>query len=244
MTKKISLDSYEKMAKDYSSFVDGKPWNADYERPAMLELIGEIKGKKILDAGCAAGWYSKTFLELKATRVVGMDFSSEMIRYANLRLKDLDKSKYKFYHHDLNEKCSFLEDRKFDLVVSSLTMHYIEDWKRPLTEFYRVLKSDGRLVISIHHPLADYIDFQKENYFKKELQKDIWNMDNKQVEVEFYTRSLGEIIKEIVGSGFLIEDIIEPKPTKNFEEKNKKAYDYLMKNPNFLLIKALKKKDC
>ena len=101
--------------------------------------------------------------------------------------------------------------------------------------------SKGELIISIHHPLADYINFKKESYFKRELTKEIWKMNGKNVEVQFYTRSLHEVMNSITAAGFLIEAIVEPMPTKKFKEKDEKSYEMLMKKPNFLLIKAIKK---
>lgn len=238
--EKISLDSYEKMAIDYANHVDNKPWNADYERPAVTKLVGEVKGKTILDAGCAAGWYTKQFIDMGAKRVVGLDFSPEMIRFCNIRLKDEDKNKYEFHCHDLNQKLDYLRDEEFDKIVSSLTMHYLGDWNTPLEEFNRLLKTSGELVISIHHPMDDYIHFEKRNYFKRELTTDVWEMNGKNVEVQYYTRSLHEVMNSITDAGFLIKAIIEPIPTEKFKEKNEKAYKMLMKKPNFLLIKAIK----
>ena len=237
----VSLDSYEKMAVDYSEYVDNKPWNADYERPAILKLVGKVEGETILDAGCAAGWYTKKFIDMGADKVVGLDFSPQMIKFCNIRLKDDPKEKYEFHCHDLNKKLDYLKDKRFNKVVSSLTLHYLEDWKIPLKEFNRLLIDNGELIISIHHPIADYIDFKKDNYFKRELVKDIWEMNGKDVEVEFYTRSLHEVMNSITSAGFLIESIVEPIPTDKFKEKNRAGYEGLMKKPNFLLIKAIKK---
>ncbi len=238
---KISLDSYEKMADDYAGHVDDNPWNADYERPATLSLVGDVKGEMILDAGCAAGWYSKKFLEMKAKGVVGLDFSPEMIKVANERLKGEAAGAYEFHCHDLNKKMDYLEDETFNKVVSSLTLHYLEDWSTPLNEFNRVLKEDGELIISIHHPFMEYLVFEKENYFKKELTTDIWSMNGREVEVKFYTRPLHEVINNIAGAGFLIEGILEPMPTLKFREKNSEAYETLTKRPQFLFIKAVKR---
>lgn len=239
---KLSLESYEKMADDYAGHVDDKPWNADYERPATLSLVGEVKGEMILDAGCAAGWYSKKFLEMGAKGVVGLDFSPEMVKMANYRLKDEAGGTYEFHCHDLNEKIDYLKDKTFNKVVSSLTMHYLEDWSTALNEFNRVLKEDGELIISIHHPFMDYLVFEKENYFKKELTTDIWEMNGREVEVKFYTRPLHEVINGITSAGFLIEGILEPMPTLKFKEKNSEAYETLIKRPQFLFIKAIKSK--
>lgn len=55
----VSLNSYEEMAEYYFKYVDIKPLNAYYERPATISLLPQVRGKKVLDAGCAAGWYTK-----------------------------------------------------------------------------------------------------------------------------------------------------------------------------------------
>ena len=76
--KSISFDSYEKMAEYYFEYVDTKPFNAYYERPATLSLLPSVTGKKVLDAGCAAGWYSEWLIE-KGANVIALDFSPSMI---------------------------------------------------------------------------------------------------------------------------------------------------------------------
>ena len=45
-------------------------------------------------------------------------------------------------------------DAKFDDVIASLVLHYLEDWAGPLAELRRVLKSGGRLIVSVIHPLS------------------------------------------------------------------------------------------
>jgi len=238
--KKVSLTSYEIMADDYMGYVDEKPWNADYERPGTLDLVGSVEGLEILDAGCAAGWYSKTMLDMGARRVVGLDFSPSMIERSRERLRAYKKSSYEFYCHDLNEEIAELEDRSFHKVISSLALHYLEDWKTPLNEFYRLLKDGGELIISVHHPFMEYLVFNRENYFKKELIKDVWSMNGREVEVEFYTRPLHEIINNITKAGFLIERVEEPMPTENFKKKDPSNYAKLTKRPQFLFLRAVK----
>ena len=236
----ISLKSYEIMADDYAGYVDEKPWNADYERPETLKLLGDVEGLDILDAGCAAGWYSKTVLDRGAHKVTGVDFSPEMIGRSRKRLEKYDSKRYDFYCHDLNEKMTFLEDGSIDKAVSSLTMHYLKEWDLPLKEIYRVLREGGELVLSIHHPFMEYLVFNKENYFKKELTRDMWSMNGKEVEVEFYTRPLHEILNSITENGFIIEKVSEPMPTEEFKRKDPYNYEKLTKRPQFLFIKASK----
>lgn len=56
-------------------------YNKLVEIPAMLSLIGNVKGKKMLDAGCGHGYYS-LLLAKKGPRVTGIDISEKMIELA------------------------------------------------------------------------------------------------------------------------------------------------------------------
>jgi SAM-dependent methyltransferase len=239
--KKVSLDSYEIMAEDYGSFIDFNTWNTDYERPCTTNMLGNVLNKVVLDAGCAAGWYTKKFLNDGADKVVALDFSPKMIEETKNRLKDIENKNYDVIQWDLNEKLSFLSNETFDTILSSLTMHYLEDWETPLNEFNRVLKPKGELIISIHHPFADYLQFKNEDYFMRNLVSDIWHMNGKEVKVQFYTRSLSEMTNALTKAGFFIEKMEEPMPTIDFKRKDEKNYEWLTKNPNFLFIKCIKK---
>jgi 2-polyprenyl-3-methyl-5-hydroxy-6-metoxy-1,4-benzoquinol methylase len=54
-TRPIALEAYEELAESYAALVDTKPHNALYERPATLSLLPEVRGKRVLDAGCGPG---------------------------------------------------------------------------------------------------------------------------------------------------------------------------------------------
>ena len=49
--------SYDDTADAYAAGVDSRPYNALYERPAMLDLLPPLPGTRVLDAGCGPGWY-------------------------------------------------------------------------------------------------------------------------------------------------------------------------------------------
>jgi ubiquinone/menaquinone biosynthesis C-methylase UbiE len=231
----VSLNSYEEMAEYYFKYIDTKPFNAYYERPAILSLLPEVKGKKVLDAGCAAGWYTKWLLE-KGASVTALDFSPNMIEMTKKRVGN----KAEIIRADLNDPLNFIEDDSIEVVLSSLTLHYIKDWDVVMNEFNRILKKDGQLVISIHHPFMDFTVFNKENYFSTELLDDEWDTNNGKVKVQFYRRPLSRIITSIIEAGFIIEKLLEPMPIEQFKIEQPKIYDKLTKKPQFLFIRAKK----
>ena len=231
----ISFNSYEEMAEYYFKHVDTKPFNAYYERSATISLLPQVKGKKILDAGCAAGWYTKWLLD-KGASVIALDFSPNMIEMTKKRVGN----KAKVIKADLNERLHFIEDESIDVILSSLTLHYIKNWNLVMSEFNRILKRDGQLIISIHHPFMDFTVFNKENYFLTELLDDEWNTNNGKVKVQFYRRPLSAIITPIIDAGFIIERLLEPMPIEEFKIAHPNTYDRLTKNPQFLFIRAKK----
>lgn len=231
----VSFNSYEEMADYYFKCIDTKPFNAYYERPGTLSLLPEVKDKNVLDAGCAAGWYTNWLLENGAS-VTSLDFSPSMIEMTKKRVGN----KAKIIRADLNEPLSFLQNESFEIVLSSLTLHYIKDWDLVMNEFNRVLKKDGQLIISVHHPFMDFTVFNRENYFLTELLYDEWDTDYGKVKVEFYRRPISEIMNSIISPGFIIEKVLEPMPTEQFKINEPEKYDRLTKKPQFLFIRARK----
>ncbi|MBP2637005.1 MAG: Methyltransferase type 11 [Firmicutes bacterium] len=141
---------------------------------------------------------------------------------------------------DLNEPLNFIENKSLDIIVSSLTLHYIKDWNLVMSEFYRVLKAEGILVFSVHHPFMDFTYFNRENYFLTEIIEDEWETNTGRVKVQFYRRPLCKIISPTIEAGFIIEKLIEPMPTEQFKELHPKVYERLTRNPQFIFLRVRK----
>lgn len=142
-----------------------------------------------------------------------------------------------FFVHDLEVPFTMLEDHYFDTVVCALAMHYTEDWNQTLQEFYRVLKPNGMLVISIEHPFFEYTYFTSKKYFDiEEGVKCTWNGLGRPLEIHRYRRSLQECINPLVRNGFIIDTLLEPKPVAEFKKRDPKHYKELNKFPAFMCI--------
>lgn len=234
--KQKIVAAYEEMADSYNALIDHKPHNAYYDRPNTLKLIPEVTGKNILDAACGPGKYAQILIEMDAT-VTGFDISPKMVAHARERNKGLGN----FFVHDMSCPFDLLEDQSFDIVVCALALHYLEDWNLTIQEFYRVLKPNGSLVLSVEHPFFEYEYFNSEHYFDVEAVNATWSGFGKPIQVNSYRRSLNDCIQPITSNGFYIDRLVEPKPVAEFEKRDPRHFKELNEFPSFMHIRAVKK---
>lgn len=236
MNKEKIKEAYNILAENYNRLIDHKPHNAYYDRPNTLKLLGEVTGKRILDAACGPGKYAEILIKKGAT-VTGFDFSPEMIKYA----KERNENRGDFFEHDLSMPLSMIADQSFDVVLCALALHYIEDWTDTIREFRRVLKDNGQLIISIEHPFFEYTYFKSTDYFKTEAVKCTWGGFGFPVEINSYRRSLHTCITPLTENGFYIDQLVEPKPVKEFEALDPRHFKELNEFPGFLCIRAVRR---
>ena len=223
-------DLYSQRAGIYLSLVDSKPHNALYERPAMIRLIPNVEGQSILDMGCAGGWYSQQLLE-KGAHVTALDNSPEMVEAARKILPD----HVRIFQHDLNQPIRDLADSSQDGIVASLVFHYIQDWNTLFRECHRLLRPEGWMLFSTHHPFGEYQRLCLETYFKCESVMDDWGVFGK---VQFFRRSLTETMKSLKDAGFVIDTFLEPLPTDEIRQVDENLFDRLNRFPDFLILKV------
>ena len=235
MTSNSNIDrdfNYDEIAEAYAAGVDNAPYNAHYERPATLALIPEVNGAHILDAGCGSGFYSEE-LARRGARVIGLDASAEMVKHATRRLGDNPNVTVRVA--DLTQPIDFIGDGDVDGILAPLVLHYFRDWAPTLAEFRRVLKPDGWIVMSTHHPTTEAVRFNVANYFVTEALEDYWSWVGN---VRFFRRPLTAITGALTDAGFVIEKLLEPLPDEFFRETKPDVFERLLKFPEFILIRA------
>jgi SAM-dependent methyltransferase len=229
--------SYEPIAGQYAATIDDAPYNKHYERPAMLAALPLVDGRRILEAGCGAGWYTEQLLA-RGAHVTAVDASPALVEHTRNRIAPMPGSaeRAEVRAHDLRQPLGFAADASVDGVVSGLVMHYLRDWSTPLAEFRRVLRPGGWLLFSTHHPAADAARLQAgESYFDIVQMEDFWK---RMGTVRFYRRSLMSIGDALADARFGIERIIEPRPTDEFRAVKPDSYERLMRHPEFIILLA------
>ncbi len=224
---------YDAMASEYAADNDDGAFNSFYERPALLSMVGDITGLRVLDLGCGAGQLSAELVELGAV-VTGIDVSPAMIDIARRRLG----ASVTLLVGDISRPLPFESD-SFDLVVASLVLHYVEDWVPVLHEVRRVLTHLGPLLFSTHHPTMDWKRISKDDYFAKRQATETWVKGGKPFDVTFWRRPLSEISAAIRGAGLVIDLLVEPEPAASLAEVDPSIDEYLRTHPHFLFVRAI-----
>lgn len=234
-SRPVALDAYDSMAEAYAAAIEENPRSTYYERPALMDLLPDVSGRRVLDAGCGPGVMMEWLLAQGAD-VVGVDVSANMLKLAEQRVGDAAV----LHMADLEQPMPFLADSSFDVILTSGTLGYVRDWLAVFREFSRVLKSGGCVVFSVGHPCSEYTLNETDDYFSTELREYTWGGLGAPIVVPCYRRPLSHMIDPMVRAGFSIERVIEPVPTKEFAEVNPEEYAQLMRRPRVLCVRVRK----
>ena len=145
------IHQYNQIGKDYikgknSFFSEREDWGTK----TMLEYIGNIKNKIVLDMGCGDGLDSIKYLEMGA-KVIGLDPSEYMIEQARRNLKDRVEFLVGGYENIP------LKDKSVDLLVGRYSLHYLKEFDKAYKEIRRVLKDGGFFVLLVPSPIGDLL---------------------------------------------------------------------------------------
>lgn len=236
-------------------------WNANkksghslLEKPAIYSLLPQLQGKSVLCIGCGLGEECKHIKSLGADFVIGTDISKPMLERAQETYPEIQ-----FIHMDM-QKLNF-PSKSFDLVFSSLAIHYCENWEVPLKEMYRVLKDSGKVIFSTHHPSAWGAQKNEDSVSKEQLLGYTLNKKSGELkiygdyfksrriegqffgkfDVIYYHKSFSQILREIKNSNFYIDNCVEPEPLPEAQQIDNHFWKINQKIPLFVIFCLLKK---
>ena len=218
--------------------------NAAGEWYVLREMLPEFQNKNVLDLGCGYGWHCIYAKEQGAEKVVGIDLSEKMIKKAIDNSKDLAIEYKQMAIEDIN-----FPAEEFDIVISSLAFHYVENLTAIFNKINTNLKKGGSFVFSMEHPA--FTSREEQDWFTDTNGNRLhWPIDNYQNEGIRHTQFLGHevikyhrtfesIINTLISNNFTIKQIAEPKPSDEIVEKYPEMIDEA-RRPIFILISAIK----
>ncbi|MFF8606789.1 class I SAM-dependent methyltransferase [Streptomyces sp. NPDC015346] len=147
----MSVQQYDEIGEAYEGF-KALPLEQYVVVPGFLALVGDVRGKSVLDLASGTGFYSREFRRRGAADVLGIDISGEMIAVAQ-DLEERDPLGVRYEVGDAAELRSFEE--RFDIALAVQLLNYAEDiatTERMCRNVHRSLKPGGELFLLNQSP--------------------------------------------------------------------------------------------
>lgn len=235
----IFFEAYSNMTRSKNGLQGAGEWH-DFQ-----QLMPNFKDKKVLDLGCGYGWHCRYAIEQGAREIKGIDGSLKMLAVAQ----------QKNAHPQIQYECCDIENfvfekEAYDIVFSSLVLHYLKDYPTLCKKVHDSLRIDGTFIFSVEHPIFTAQGKQDWIYNEKG-EKLYWPVDAYFDEgkreavflncaIEKQHRTLTTYLMTLIECGFVIEAVVEPTPDEKLLELEGMKDE--VRRPMMLLIKAKKVK--
>ena len=234
--------TYDKYAQKYHqkrSHEKDNLWNLYLDRPMIKRLLGEPPpDTKVLDFGCGSGLLTR-WLKEKGVDAQGVDFSRSLIDIAKKETPDIT-----YTVADIT--CAPYATGSFDIIVSGLVMHYVQDLCTVFSEAARILSTNGLFIFTMHHPFDEVmkVTCNSEGYqatMKPYFHGDpyTWKMLNG-MQLVSYHHTFEAIAEALSQNGFVIEHIVESRAKKELRDKHPDFHARTNTYPTFCGFRAKK----
>jgi ubiquinone/menaquinone biosynthesis C-methylase UbiE len=144
-----NANQYDKHALEWEESLKTNVGHKYMEKPAMEALLPtDLTGMSVLCVGVGSGEEIDEIQKRGAAKIVGIDISEQLLVSARAKFPQVE-----FFILDMMDIGTSFEKESFDVVYSSLAFHYASDWDTLLAGIHSVLKPQGMLVFSTHHPV-------------------------------------------------------------------------------------------
>ena len=205
------FEAYGKMIRSQKGLEGAGEWHT------LQQLLPDFKNKRVLDLGCGYGWHCRYAAEYDAALVLGIDLSTKMLEKARSLTRD---ERIQYQHMAIEDfECS---SESFDVVLSSLAIHYISDFDALCRKVHEILSLGGVFVFSVEHPVftaygsqdwiydttGNKLHWPVDNYFQEGKRRTAFLGQ----EVIKYHRTFDTYINRLLSNGFSITGFAEPVP--------------------------------
>ena len=230
--------NYSQMARSLGGLDAAGEW------PAFRALLPPLHDKTVLDLGCGFGWHCRYARQQQARSVLGIDLSAKMLARAREMTDDVAIEYRQVAIEDLD-----VAAETFDVVLSSLALHYVEAFEQVCRKVYRSLVPEGQFVFSVEHPIFTARTAQ-DWWYGEQGERLHWPVDSYQDEglrqtnfldhaVVKYHRTVATYVTTLLDAGFTITGLSEPQPTQAMLELHPDMRDET-RRPMFLVLAARK----
>jgi SAM-dependent methyltransferase len=214
------------------------------EQPAIRAMMPTLAGKIVLDLGCGFGDLAVYCVTQGAERVVATDISAKMLAQARTQ----NARPQIEYVQAAMEELEFAS-RSFDLVLSSLALHYIKDFAGLIKSAVGWLRPGAEFVFSIEHPLCTAQKADQAWVRDEAGNKLYWPVDDYSKEgkrqfqwyvpgVVKYHRTVSTLLNVLIQNGLTVTEVREPTASED-TIKRLPEYASTRRVPPFLIVRAI-----
>jgi SAM-dependent methyltransferase len=218
-------------------------WTRALEQPIFLNMLPDVRGLRVLDLGCGLGQLSYHIANAGAAEVFAVDISRTMLELAR---RERSHPRVRF-HLEAIEDLRF-EPARFGLIVSSLALHYVANYRDLVRRMATWLTPGGVVVYSTEHPIytarlpgegwlvdehGERVGWQIHDYFNEGMREEHWFVAG----VRKYHRTIATLLDGLLDAGFRIERVVEPAPDIERLQRRPHESEHLLR-PMFLLVRA------
>ncbi|MBU5348048.1 class I SAM-dependent methyltransferase [Paenibacillus lautus] len=212
--------------------------NDTLEKPVIWQLLGDVSDQLVLDLGCGDAGFGVELLEKGCASYVGIEGSRNMVEAASSNLAGCNGTVV----HTRLEDFAYPRD-SYDLVLSRLAIHYLQDIERVLQCIYQSLKPNGRFVFSVEHPVitstlqpsGTRTNWVVDNYFIEGYREQQWLGGT----VRKYHRTVEDYFRAMQEAGFIVEQLRESSPVRE-HFIHEETYERRRRIPLFLFLAGRK----
>lgn len=228
----MNVHAWEAMAAWYDAKQgdDGDQWHRTLIDPPFLRVVGDVRGRRLLDLACGNGYLARRFARMGA-EVTGVDASAPIVERA--RARELAQPLGITYHVADTARLTMVDDAGVDIVACNMALMDIEDAAGTIREVGRILRPGGRFVASLSHPCFDIagasawvierMDFTTTVWRKIRRYREChtgqvpWRAGDEHVgDTPAYHRPLSWYVRTLRASQLAVTAFVEPEPTPEF----------------------------
>ncbi len=215
-TRSCDGDSFSPEYSDLSRSINGLPGTGEWHAPE--KMLPDFCGKRVLDLGCGDGRHCRYAIEHGAIACTGIDISEKTLKEAwrqnasfwtDYRLTPIEEFEY--------------EPDTFDIVISSLALHHVDDFNSLCKKIHRCLTPGGVFLFSIDHPIYTASD-ARQGITGGDGEKRQWPVDRyfdegrRETDIPGHCparfhKTLTSWINGLLDAGFTITGLAEPDKT-------------------------------
>ncbi|WP_329128456.1 class I SAM-dependent methyltransferase [Streptomyces sp. NBC_01476] len=206
--------------------------------PVLLRMLGDLPGRRVLDAGCGQGYFSRMLAE-RGAEVVGIEPTDAMFSYAQEKERERRQG-IRYVQADLTGGLPDLGG-PFDAVVCSMVLSAIPDWKPAMNACVQAVRPGGLFVFSVNHPAFEQLWKTWREHGEYRVRSYLQEYEIAQTYASDFHRPLSVYLNELADLGCRLRELAEPglDPATAQDAKHEtpgiESYTYL---PNFLIAAA------